>query len=106
MSELFRDTVAGFFIRTVTANKFLRYPEEIPGFQVPVSVVKDVSYDGAEKRVDGTADVGQEPGRPSDNEEEDVERGHALQPTVSHAFHPVVTKDGVILVDWYSESGF
>jgi DHA1 family multidrug resistance protein-like MFS transporter len=101
MSELFRDTVAGFFIRAITAKRFLRYPEEIPGFEIPTPFVEDANDDSALEKAD-EKDVGQEPSRLSTSDE-DVERGNTLQSIASHVIHPVVTKDGVILVDWYSD---
>lgn len=102
MSELFRDTVAGFFVRTITAKKFLRYPEEIPGFEIPAPIGGDASDDSAVNSLNDKAEAGQEASQSGENDK-DVERGIALQPSASHAIHPVVTKDGVILVDWYSE---
>jgi hypothetical protein len=105
MSELLRDTVAGFVFRTITAKKFLRYPEEIPGFKIPAPVPDNASEDSAEKSVDEKDNAEQEPSS-SSRRNEDLERGNTMQPTASQAIHSVVTKDGVILVDWYSEGGF
>lgn len=101
MTELFRDTVAGFLIRIITAKKFVWYPEEIPGFKIPTPVGEDVSDDSTAKSVD-EKDVGEKLSWSSKNDE-DVEQGNVLQPALSQIIHPVVTKDGIILVDWYSE---
>lgn len=104
MSELFRDTVAGFILRTVTAKKFLRYPEEIPGFKIPTPVVEDLVDNKVEKSIDEN-DAVHKPSQ-SSTDDEDVERGSSLQQTASHTLRPVETKDGIILVDWYSEGQF
>jgi MFS transporter, DHA1 family, multidrug resistance protein len=100
MSELFRDTVAGFFIRTITGKRFLRYPEEIPGFQPSKAILEEGSDGSVSKILDGkdTDDADR-----SSQDSEDVELGTPLGPNASRPIHPVVTKDGVILVDWYSD---
>lgn len=103
MSELFRDTVAGFFVRAITKRKFLQYPEEISGFKFPIAA--DVSDDSARQSSNEEAKSAQETGGSSEGDR-DIERGTALQTTSSHAIHPVVTKDGIILVDWYSEGRY
>jgi DHA1 family multidrug resistance protein-like MFS transporter len=49
MSDLFRDAPVGQVIRWVTGNKYLRYPEEEPGFQCPQSYQEAAAAAAAEK---------------------------------------------------------
>lgn len=45
MADLIRESPIGQVIRFVTRNKYFRYPEEIPGFQIPWEGVTGVSGD-------------------------------------------------------------
>lgn len=122
MSDLFRDTAAGNLIRLFSKNKFLRYPEEVPGFAFPKPAPDDTSSERTDKPT-STA----EPPTTRTNGVENLRRGaksegnttssavieaygvlerlahdSALQPTTSQVILPVKTKEGIILVDWYS----
>ena len=107
MSSLFRDTAFGFFVRLVTKNKFLKYPEELPGFSFPYKVdieaTTDIRNSIEKKEEDATADS-ESSSRASANV--DVERAVtdvdlALQAVGSRAVEPVEVEKGVILVEWY-----
>lgn len=117
MDSLFRDTAAGFFIRFVSRNRLLKYPEELPGFEVPYAVEEETT--SSAEKLSSPSPVAASPedklegdfsGTPSaslvPSNSEDVESGGQdteLQSTLSRVIHPVVTKDGIILVNWYSE---
>ena len=45
MADLVRESPIGQVIRFVTRNKYLRYPEEIPGFQIPWGGVANAPVD-------------------------------------------------------------
>jgi MFS transporter, DHA1 family, multidrug resistance protein len=46
MADLIRESPIGQVIRFVTRNKYLRYPEEIAGFQIPWEGVANASAEG------------------------------------------------------------
>ena len=46
MADLIRESPIGQVIRFVTGNKYLRYPEEIAGFQIPWEGVANASVEG------------------------------------------------------------
>jgi DHA1 family multidrug resistance protein-like MFS transporter len=46
MADLIRESPIGQVIRFVTRNKYLRYPEEIAGFQIPWEGVANASVEG------------------------------------------------------------
>jgi|HubBroStandDraft_4_1064222.scaffolds.fasta_scaffold815008_1 DHA1 family multidrug resistance protein-like MFS transporter len=46
MADLIRESPIGQVIRFVTGNKYLRYPEEIAGFQIPWEGVANASAEG------------------------------------------------------------
>lgn len=125
MRDLVRDTAAGYFIRLLSGRKLLRYPEEIPGFTAPFALTNpsdnsldrrgDVSNftsktpdDDEKTQVDQTPDPAQlERGMSrrsagAGDEIGQVGLDDALQNVRSQVVHPVTTKDGIILVDWYS----
>jgi DHA1 family multidrug resistance protein-like MFS transporter len=105
MTAIFRDTVAGYFIRFISGNKLLPYPEELPGFELPKPHFHtSSSSDSLEKVQDG--DEGRDvekldTTKETATSEQDIESG-ILQPTSSQAIRPEVTTGGVILVAWYS----
>lgn len=116
MAFPFHDTAAGFLIRLISGKRLLRYPEEIPGFKFPYPVDESnastieksqlpaPSLQGDEKSSIDDAEA--TPAVPAPHADAgDVENGigdEALKATTSRVIHPVKTKDGVILVDWYS----
>ncbi|KAF1995014.1 MFS general substrate transporter [Amniculicola lignicola CBS 123094] len=87
--SIFRDTAFGFFLRLLSGNHLMKFPEDIPGFVPPFPVDE---LKGSDSSTPSESDIektlGQEVG----------ETPHL----VSLVIHPVKSKDGVILVDWYS----
>ncbi len=104
MGSLFRDTAAGFFIRYMTKNKFLKYPEELPGFKVPYTVDVDTARNSIEK-IEKVSPTPLSASSDSSSAATDVERAQqdaALQTVGSRVFTDTEEVDeGVILVDWY-----
>ncbi|EXL40808.1 hypothetical protein FOCG_16752 [Fusarium oxysporum f. sp. radicis-lycopersici 26381] len=78
MPSWLRDAPAGQLIRAITGNKYLQYPEEMPGFQLPQAWQGALSGDttGASSRNSSSA--------------EDAPAA------------PTVTENGQLMVDWYS----
>jgi DHA1 family multidrug resistance protein-like MFS transporter len=98
--SLFRDTAAGFFIRYLSGNRLLKFPEDLPDFILPSPIDDTTGSDSStfseKERLQDDSVVNEPlpdviPSGPNDIE----------QPT-SRVIHPVKSKDGVILVDWYS----
>ncbi|ORX95598.1 major facilitator superfamily domain-containing protein [Clohesyomyces aquaticus] len=86
--SVFRDTSLGFFIRFLDGNRLLRFPEDIPGF-VPPFLVHELAGDDSSTPSE------------SDNEKP-VEEDSGETRCSRRGIDPVKSKDGVILVDWYS----
>jgi DHA1 family multidrug resistance protein-like MFS transporter len=105
MSTIFRDTAAGYFIRFIIGKKLLRYPEEMPGFEIPKPENHVTNNSYADEKV-RDEDLGNtEFASNTSTKSRDVELGVGtgfMEPTMSQAIHPVVTKNGIIFVDWYS----
>jgi DHA1 family multidrug resistance protein-like MFS transporter len=118
MGYPFRDTVAGFFVRFLSRNRFLKYPEEIEGFKI-LNVVNDAVHSTEKQPVSSaqTPTLLEDENELDENIEEtlssrhisadvdNAERGDriaALYSTMDNVTHFVRTKDGIILVGWYS----
>jgi hypothetical protein len=111
MGYPFRDTVAGFFVRFLSRNRFLKYPEEIEGFKI-LNIVNDAVYSTEKQPVSSaqTPTLLEDENELDENIEEtlssrNAERGNriaALYSTMDNVTHFVRTKDGIILVGWYS----
>jgi DHA1 family multidrug resistance protein-like MFS transporter len=71
MADLIRESPIGQVIRFLTRNKYLRYPEEIPGFQIPWEGVANASV---EEKLADLAD-GSNHGVDEKKEERDAENG-------------------------------
>lgn len=127
MTDLIRDTAAGYFIRLLSGRRILRFPEEIPGFVPPFLVTgqpetvverqehtpnltREVPNDDDD--FDEKTEVEQTPDRlepgsrsislAGDDRIDQADLNNALQNVPSQIIHPVQTEDGIILVDWYS----
>ncbi|KAF2786605.1 MFS general substrate transporter [Melanomma pulvis-pyrius CBS 109.77] len=109
MGSLFRDTAAGFFIRYLSRNRFLKYPEELPDFKPPYPVDNPAGSDSS------TLSETENPiGR--DAKDKSLDRDaqgiplaeivssklNDIEQTTTRVIHPVQSKNGTILVDWYS----
>lgn len=126
MADIFRDSPAGQVLRWATNNRILRYADELPGFVLPKPVAEE---EIVESTLDGTdGPVGKEAetaATPSQDVEAQIVRttseleraqtvqstwsgtgteGQGIKPATSAPIHPVVTSEGITLVDWYSTS--
>lgn len=107
MSSLFRDTAFGFFIRLITKNKFLKYPEELPGFSFPYKIDTESTADtrnSIEKKEEDVLGDSEGSSRSLVNADEEravTDVDLALQAVGSRAVEPVKVGKGVILVEWY-----
>lgn len=108
MADLFRETIFGHMVRCVSRNKVFNYPEEDPDFHLPESYhhpdslltdqnspespqLPDASHPGSAEKTGEDSDA--------------LDRAHSnvtLSEKTSRPIAPTVSKDGTILVDWYS----
>lgn len=116
MGSPFRDTAAGYFIRLISGKRLLKYPEEIPGFSFPAPVDNEDSKSigtlsekstpssrlAADEKDLSESDGATPAARSPPTNAEDVEHGDHDETLEGSMIHPVKTKDGIILVDWYS----
>lgn len=131
MSDLIREAPIGQIIRFITRNKFLKYPEEKPGFDLPEAYRDAIEGKSPTSRSDSSItpppqDVEKEapsleiPSRndleaavltrtksrtattPFSEERLELENELALERTKTIPIAPQKTSDGNILVDWYS----
>lgn len=130
MADVIRDAAVGQFIRWVTGNRYLQYPEEKPDFQLPEAYANILN--GASNR----PPTFNKSSTTLDNDESDNDAAtvaaaaapsplahvpshrsginhitesaleadalHGLEKKQSLAVAPQRTKDGAVLVDWYS----
>ena len=93
MADLIRDSSIGQVIRFVTRDKYLKYPEEIAGFQIPWNGMIDISAEekladlseGSNHERDGERDVEQ------DLESEELARKTTTRGTLGTPLGPVAT---------------
>ena len=106
MPDLFRETGAGRCIRYISGGKFLQYPDEKPGFQIPwgkdIAIGKltpDESHieTGSPERATGMGETNNH-----SSKDFDIEQANAMDQTTSNTITPKRREDGIILVDWYS----
>jgi len=127
MADLIREAPLGQLIRYFTRNKFLKYPEEQDGFQIPWSEAdiektdkpapqaKEARNDAASSigsdRSDNDPELGQvtltrtttrDSTRQWTEERQRAEEEGAMERIQSNVIVPTKTADGVILVDWYT----
>ena len=120
MTDLLRETAAGYFIRLLSGKKLLRFPEEIQGFEPPTSrsILSESTAETPINFSDSSAtpadygEIKQDPEMAQGSgvqsrsvggdEIESADLDMALHLAQSKIIHPVQTKDGIILVDWYS----
>jgi DHA1 family multidrug resistance protein-like MFS transporter len=106
MSKFIRDTSFGQFIRLVTRNQVLRFPEEQQDFQLPDSYVRLLEAAGPRSK-DGSSSansqINNDKGTPTDptlpNEEASSTSDEKAQD--DDPFKPTVLEDGTIIVNWY-----
>lgn len=106
MYDIIRDSSFGQLLRLFTKNKILRYPDEFPGFQLPSPVITTTEEKGieCESEASTVANFGQQSDESNlDLDEERAQRDNVtVERTISRPVHPVMTPDGVILIDWYT----
>ena len=109
MSDLIRETPFGHAVRLLTGNKVLQYPEERPDFKLPPGYSTSESFPAP--RGDGRSSRGVDPPPPRTSEgiqgQGHVDLEGALHNSESkkehiHTIDPSFSKDGTVLVDWYS----
>src|ERR1700693_6116058 len=106
MSKFIRDTNSGQFIRLITRNQVLRFPEEQQDFQLPDSYIRLLEAAGPSLK----------DGSPSANSQNNKDKGTPTDPTLPNEegssssdekaenddpFKPKVLEDGTIIVNWY-----
>lgn len=118
MEAAIRDAPLGQIIRYFTNNKYLQYPEEKPGFQLPETWVQMMNSLDNEKKHAEPANREKESSdsnqTSSDQDSEEVSRTSTLnaedrleaneaelEKIKSIPITPRKTRDGSILVDWY-----
>ncbi|QIW99372.1 hypothetical protein AMS68_004890 [Peltaster fructicola] len=117
--SLIRDAPVGQLIRWITKNRVLRYPEEMPGFVLPPeyqnldtikpaqdtsSVKSSRSVASSDVEKEGLEDA-EQPYRPAgelEASEHDLEKATTRQSMGGGSLAPTKTKDGHILIDFYS----
>lgn len=133
MSNLLRDSPIGGIIRYVTRRRYLKYPEEVEGFEIPwekdfkdgptepekdIAALEDPEKEADELESQGTTTAVPTPAisgtTTPGHEAADVEQGHPITETESNAIQPKKTNEsniiqpkrtnnGIILVDWYTD---
>ncbi|KAK4501499.1 hypothetical protein PRZ48_007308 [Zasmidium cellare] len=119
MSDLIRDAPLGQLIRLATRNRCLRYPEEQPGFQLPLPYVRALDVLQQEKHsttnpsppanlstesIDSCCKKAQDEESMTNGEasQDDTIKSRDLQPQPETVLDmPKILPDGTILVDWY-----
>lgn len=84
MADLLREAPIGQVIRLITRNKFLRYPEEEPGFQIPWEAA---SRDIAAEKLAETPDSEPEPGEKDLGANDLNFDGEAMDKDLEHGHH-------------------
>ena len=127
MADIIREAPLGQLIRYFTRNKFLKYPEEEEGFEIPWlstnveksektdPLAKEVQVDAASSirsnHTDNDPELGQitltrtitrDSTRQWTEERRQAEEEEAIERTQSNVIVPTKTADGITLVDWYT----
>lgn len=110
MEAVFREAPMGQLVRFVTKNKYLQYPEEKPGFELPEPWIQMMQSLEASKSHTENPEPQEERPNPEQSDaashsstlREDSEmNAQDLEKVKSIPITPKKTKDGAILVDWY-----
>ena len=106
MSKFIRDTNFGQFIRFVTRNQVLRFPEEQQDFQLPDSYIRlleAAAPSSKDRSSSANSQNNKDKGTPTDptlpNEEGSSSSDEKAQN--DDPFKPKVLEDGTIIVNWY-----
>jgi len=109
MAEIFRETLFGHFVRVISRNHIFQYPEERQGFQLPRSYTQPdalptssiITQSPPVRATSLSGDVEKVvKGSPADLES-DYNDTHSPKEEPL-AILPTKSKDGTILVDWYT----
>ncbi|BCS23666.1 MFS transporter [Aspergillus puulaauensis] len=112
MADIIRDAPIGQILRFVSRNRLLQYPDEKADFQLPPQWASLIdNLDSSPPRTDDSTGAIQE----GSNGSSDVEAGQLQRCQSANTngnssdascipITPTVTKDGVILVDWYNSN--
>lgn len=127
MADILRDAPVGQLIRWITKNRYLKYPEEKPGFDIPqawkdavgenekTSAAQSTPHSSASSAHGNETDTNtvvddnaleQTPSHHSGitaitERQLEADEIHKIEKTQSTPIVPQKTKDGAILVDWY-----
>ena len=127
MYDIIRDSTLGQFARLVTKHKVLLYTDERPDFELPTprqvggKQLEDGDVAGNHLEASNTnqSDSSTTNNEPEENKgiEAGVEPektriqqvptshdeiGFTLSKSISRPIHPVITSEGIILIDWYT----
>lgn len=110
MEAVIREAPMGQLVRFLTKNKYLQYPEEKPGFELPEPWIQMMQSLEASKSnpensepQEGRHKSGQSDAisHTSTLHEDPEKNAQDLEKVKSTPITPKKTKDGAILVDWY-----
>lgn len=103
MYDIIRDSSFGQILRFFTRNKILLFLDELPGFELPSPTTSEKKIE-IESEASTVTNIGQQSDESKLSlDEELAQRDNvSVARTVSRPVHPVMTSDGVILVDWYT----
>ena len=109
IKEIVRDAPFGQLVRYATRNRFFKYPEELPGFEIPSAYTDVEKLPSHNAGVEGTSARNSTSTTPLPSHTlpfspSRLEADLALHTTQSnsHAIAPVKTADGLILAEWYT----
>lgn len=114
MTSLLRDAPFGQLVRLLTKNKYFQYPEEQPGFQLPDAwlqllndpVLGPFQSDEKPQQLPTPAEPISRASTSTIVSNTDArleaDERHEIEKTQSIPIVPKRTKDGAILVDWYT----
>ncbi|KAF8863389.1 MFS general substrate transporter [Acephala macrosclerotiorum] len=104
MYDIIRDSSFGQILRLLARNKILLFSDELPGFKLPSPTTSEKRIE-IESETSTVTNFGQRSdGSKLSLDEEQAQQADdvSIARTVSRPVHPVMTSDGVILIDWYT----
>ncbi|CZR50664.1 related to FLR1-Putative H+ antiporter regulated by yAP-1 and involved in multidrug resistance [Phialocephala subalpina] len=103
MYDIIRDSSFGQILRFFSRNKMLPFSDELPGFELPSPTTEEKRIEG-ESEASTVSNFTQRSDESKLNLDEELARADnaSIARTVSRPVHPVMTSDGVILIDWYT----
>ncbi|KAJ6111229.1 hypothetical protein N7486_003464 [Penicillium sp. IBT 16267x] len=112
MEAVIREAPMGQLVRFMTKNKYLQYPEEKPGFELPkpwIQMMQSLEASKShtenpepqEERQNSDSDQSDDTSHSSTLHEDPEINAQNLEKVKSIPITPKQTRDGAILVDWY-----